>query len=372
MNVAFNLPVRENALYRQEIAAAMQQVLDSGYYLLGQQVHAFEDEFAAFCGVKHCISVANGTDALEIGLRALGVQAGDEVVTVANAGGYSTAACNLIGAVPVYVDVEAGNLLLDLDQIVPALSAQTRCVIVTHLYGQSVDVQRLRSRLDDSGYGHIQILEDCAQAHGALSHGARVGSFGDVACFSFYPTKNLGALGDGGAIVTACADIHAACLQYRQYGWKDKYRAVVAYGRNSRLDELQAAILRVKLKHLPALNDKRRAACTALNQACRDDVDVVTRPCENHVAHLFVVRHPRRDAIRELLQEHGVASGIHYPVPDHQQPYMHQIRHRAMPLKQTMLASKEVFSLPCYAALEAGELEHIAMVFRQYIAGAEL
>jgi len=226
--------------------------------------------------------------------------------------------------------------------------------------------------LDELGYGNVKILEDCAQAHGATVHGQKVGSLGDIACFSFYPTKNLGALGDGGAIVTSNSKSHETCLKLRQYGWQDKYCAVIPYGRNSRLDELQAAILRVKLNYLPELNNRRRSACKFLDRACAAYVDVVTMPSKENVSHLFVVRHSKRDRIRDILAEHGVATDIHYPVLDSRQTYMNQIHFRAMPLNNAIQASREIFSLPCYAAIDDSELAHIDRVFSHYVAGADI
>jgi len=367
MNVLFNLPARENELFRVEIDKAIQDVLDSGYYLLGNHVKAFEQEFAGFCEAANCVSVGNGTDALEIALRSLGVMAGDEVITVANAGGYATTACNIIGAVPVYVDVNRADLLLDIDQVVGAVSPITKCVVATHLYGQAVDVVRLREKLDQAAYSHVKILEDCAQAHGASIGDRPVGSMGDVATFSFYPTKNLGALGDGGAIVTNCAEIAHSCLQLRQYGWQSKYDSAVPFGRNSRLDELQAAILRVKLKHLPELNAKRRSAIEFLYQACKPYVDVVTLPSASSAGHLFVVRHRQRGKIRAELSLHGVASDIHYPLLDMDQGSMQEQPYRVMSMDHSVTASEEIFSLPCYAGIDTAELQYIGRVFDLYI-----
>jgi len=368
MKVLFNLPSRENELFRDEINSVLKNVLDSGYYLLGNHVKSFEDEFAEYCGTKHCVSVGNGTDALEIGLRSLGVSRGDEVITVANAGAYSTTACNLIGAIPVYVDVNASSLLLNLDVVVDAISSKTVCVVVTHLYGQAVNVLALRSLLDESGFKKILILEDCAQAHGATVSGRKVGSMGDVATFSFYPTKNLGALGDGGAIVTQDVSIADRCLQLRQYGWVSKYDCAVPYGRNSRLDEMQAAILRVKLRHLDELNQKRAQASEFLYHACKGYVDVITKPSEGNVSHLFVVRHKNRDAIRSELASKGIATDIHYPILDVDQRSMQSIPFRMGDLKHSKEAARTIFSLPCYAGIERQELEYIGNIFSTSIA----
>ncbi|MDQ6997973.1 MAG: DegT/DnrJ/EryC1/StrS family aminotransferase [Mariprofundus sp.] len=368
MNVLFNLPSRENALFRDEIDKTIKDVLDSGYYLLGAHVKAFEQEFADYCSVKHCVSVGNGTDALEIALRALGVRRGDEVITVANAGCYATTACNLIGAVPVYVDVSESDLLLDMNKVNAAVSPITRCVVATHLYGQAVDVPALRDALDQAGHSDVTILEDCAQAHGAMMHERMVGGLGDVATFSFYPTKNLGALGDGGAIVSNNEQTAQTCMQLRQYGWKGKYESTLPLGRNSRLDELQAAILRVKLRALPTLNARRQQAAAYLQQHCHGIVEVVTHASPAYVGHLFVVRHPQRQLIRDELAHHGIATDIHYPVLDRDQPAMQMQPFRSMGLDRSIAATAEIFSLPCYAGITDGELEHIGKVFDLYIA----
>jgi len=367
INVAFNLPSRENHLMRSEIDRAIGAVLDSGIYLLGNQTLGFEEEFADFCAADHCVTVGNGTDALEIALRALGVAAGDEVITVANAGGYTTTACRLIGAIPVYIDVARSCLLMDLGQIPHALSDKTRCVVATHLYGQTVDVPYLREVLNRAGYENVAILEDCAQAHGSRVANRPVGSLGNIATFSFYPTKNLGALGDGGAVVTSDPELMQRCKALKQYGWSSKYRSDTLYGRNSRMDELQAAILRVKLRHLSDLNRRRHAACEQLMRACPGCIEVVTRPTSGHVTHLFVVRHPRRDEIRDLLRKHGIASDIHYPVLDMEQQSMCNQPFRALEVPVSKAAAMEIFSLPYYAAIEPRELENMQEVLEFHV-----
>ncbi|MAX36313.1 DegT/DnrJ/EryC1/StrS family aminotransferase [Gimesia sp.] len=368
MKILFNQPKRENDAFAQEINLAIEQVIESGIYILGSNVTAFEQEFAQYCQTRHCCAVGNGTDALEIALRALGVGPGDEVITVANAGGYSTTACNLVGAVPVYVDVEPDHLLLDYRSVPAAVSPRTRCVIATHLYGQAVNVRELRATLDAAGYQNIKILEDCAQAHGAMVGGEIVGSLADIATFSFYPTKNLSALGDGGAITTSHDELAERCRCLRQYGWTSKYRSDVPDGRNSRLDELQAAILRVKLRHLNAFNEKRRAICNHLNQTCQGIVDVVTTPAEGNVSHLFVARHPLRDQICQELIENGVATDIHYPVLDLNQNSLSARSFRAVDLPHSQQATQEIFSLPCYTGITDEELDYIRQIFESKIA----
>lgn len=367
INILFNQPKRENDLYAAEIGEAIDRVLQSGIYILGDHVRAFEQEFSEYCQTRHCCAVANGTDALEIALRALQIEPEDEVITVPNAGGYSTTACNLVGAVPVYVDVDPGNLLMNLDQLPAAVSSRTKCVIATHLYGQTVDIRQLRSTLDAAGFEHVAILEDCAQAHGASIHGGRAGSLGDIATFSFYPTKNLGALGDGGAITTSDDELAVTCRCLRQYGWTAKYQSQVSDGRNSRLDELQAAILRVKLKHLDELNARRDSICQQLADLGRAYVKVVTESGDGNVGHLFVVRHPERDQIRETLKQHGIATDIHFPILDPDQQSLSSKTYRAVDLHQARQATGEIFSLPCYAGITDQELDYMRQVFEKHI-----
>ncbi|WP_287963219.1 DegT/DnrJ/EryC1/StrS family aminotransferase [Alcanivorax sp.] len=363
----FNSPGRENAELRKGIDNAISGVLERGCYLGGDEVAAFEREFAEFCGSRHCVAVGNGTDALEIGLRALGVGVGDEVITVANAGGYTTTACALIGAVPVYVDVNPDNLLMDMTQAVQAVSEETRAIVITHLYGQTVDVMKLRRMLDEAGAYHVRILEDCAQAHGATVDGRTVGALGDISTFSFYPTKNLGALGDAGALVTSDDELADRCRRLRQYGWLSKYHSVEPLGRNSRMDEIQAAVLRVKLRRLPVLNWQRIKVAGELERMVSGVVDVMTPPANGSVAHLFVVAHEKRDEIRSLLAKHGIATDIHYPVLDPDQKSMRHILHRTVDLTHARRACGRIFSLPCYAGLDDKELEYIGKVFALHL-----
>lgn len=367
MKIFFNQPKRENDFYSAEINNAIDVVLQSGIYILGENVSAFEQEFSQYCQTRHCCAVANGTDALEIALRSLKIERGDEVITVANAGSYSTTACNILGAIPVYVDVDPNNLLMAIEQLPAVASSRTKCVIATHLYGQTVDIRTLRSTLDSAGFEHVAILEDCAQAHGAMIHGERVGGLGDIATFSFYPTKNLGALGDGGAITTSCDQLAETCRSLRQYGWATKYQSQVPDGRNSRLDELQAAILRVKLKHLDELNAKRISICQQLSDLCSAYVKVVTEPREGNVGHLFVVRHPQRDQICESLRQHGIATDIHFPILDPDQNSLNGKSFRSVSLDHARQATAEIFSLPCYAGILDLELDYMRQIFEKYI-----
>ena len=244
-----------NSAIAEGLHKAAARVIDSGWYAMGPEVAAFEKAFAAYCGVTDAIGVANGTEAIELALRALDINVGDEVITVANAGFYSSTAIRAIGAVPVYVDIQESNLLMDVACAEKAITPKTKAIIITHLFGQLADMQPLCALAKKHG---IALVEDCAQSHGATANGKRAGSFGDIAAFSFFPTKNLGALGDGGAVATSDAALAARVRSLRQYGWTTKYTVADGGARNSRLDEMQAALLSVKLPLLDGWNEKRR------------------------------------------------------------------------------------------------------------------
>jgi dTDP-4-amino-4,6-dideoxygalactose transaminase len=341
----------------EEISAAAQRVIDSGWYVLGREGQAFEKEFAEYCGVGHCVGVANGTDALEIALRALGCGAGDEVVTVANAGMYSSAGIIACGGVPVFADVDAASMTMTVDSLSRAIGPKTKVIVVTHLYGQLADVEALAVVAARSG---VPILEDCAQAHGASRTGRRAGSFGAAGCFSFYPTKNLGALGDGGAIVTQSAALAEKIRSLRQYGWASKYVAVNAGGRNSRLDEIQAAILRVKLPRLDQWNARRRDVIDRYRRSSPSTIVLPDVAGPDTVAHLCVARCSERASLANWLAECRIASEIHYPLPDHQQSALAG-KFRTVPggLPETERLAGEILTLPCFPELEEDEIAHV-------------
>jgi aminotransferase EvaB len=354
MKLLIASPAQQVSANRKLLDSAIKQVLDSGWYILGRAVEAFENAFAAYCGTNYCVSVANGTDALELALRAVNVGAGDEVITVANAGGYTSIACHLVGAVPVYVDVN-NNLTISPQEITNALSPKTKAVVVTHLYGQAADILAVRACLP----AHIALIEDCAQAHGARLHGKTVGTWGDIATFSFYPTKNLGALGDGGAIVTNNQDIADAVRAMRQYGWSEKYKVNTLYGRNSRLDELQAAILTAKLPYLDDWNARRRAVVSAY-QAANPNLDWVNPITESYVAHLCVVRLPNRANVRAKLETQGIQTAIHYPILDCDQSSWRQAPHRVVgKLPISRMATSAILTLPCFPELTESEVNFV-------------
>jgi aminotransferase EvaB len=342
-----------------EIDAAIRRVMHSGHYILGPETEAFESEFAAWLGATGCVGVANGTDALELALRAAGIGPGDKVVTVANTVSATAAAIVATGATPLYVEIEPGTLLLDPGALAVFLDTmrdpKIKAVVPVHLYGQPVDLSRL---MEVTRAHNLVVIEDCAQAHGAAFAGRKVGAWGQLAAFSFYPTKNLGAFGDGGAVVSSDPASLEKVRLWRQYGWRRRYVSDQA-GRNSRLDELQAAILRVRLPRLEAENKARAALAERYGERLGGSSLVLPEcgPHRTHVWHQYVVRHPRRDELKTNLETHGVACGVLYPVPLHRQPAFHRPE---LSLPVTEAACGEVLSLPLHPGLGLADIDTIA------------
>ena len=298
-------------------------MLDSGHFILGEEVDRFESAFARFVGVSHCVGVANGTDALELALRGVGVGPGDGVVTVSHTAVATVMAILRIGAVPIMVDIEAGCYTMDPGRLEHALRTvpeglRAKAVVPVHLYGAMADMPSILSIARESG---LKVVEDCAQAHGARLAGRSAGSFGDASAFSFYPTKNLGALGDGGAVATNDAGTADAIRRLRQYGWRERFVSDEP-GVNSRLDELQAAILSVGLRHLRADNERRRSIASRYSAALSGAPVLLPheQPEVWHVFHQYVIEAAERDALRDECARVGVGTAIHYPVPVHEQP----------------------------------------------------
>lgn len=338
------------------------RVLNGNRIVLGPEVEQFEAEFAKYCECDHAIGVANGTDALELCLRAGGIGHGDRVAIVANAGGYSTTAVLSAGAEPVYVDVHPQTMCMDPVALEACLArTPVRAIIVTHLYGLAADMPALLKIARSHG---APIIEDCAQAHGARVNGQPVGSLADLAAFSFYPTKNLGALGDGGAVTTRDAGLAATVRQLRQYGWSSRYHCVRPGGRNSRLDEMQAAFLRHCLRRLDDWNNRRRAiGVKYLELLAGLPLRLPPRGDESHVFHLFVIRTPDRDSLRKSLSESGIGSDVHYPVPDHWQPAS-AVRPS---LPMTEECCQTVLTLPCFPEMTDAEVTKVAEAVRRAV-----
>lgn len=336
-----------------EIAAAINRVLDSGWYILGPEVEAFEREFSVYQGGGATVGVANGTEALELALRAAGVRPGETVATVANTVTATATAIVEIGARPLFVEIDPATMTLSPDALGAAMARErVRAVVPVHLYGQPAD---LRSIVDLAKRHGAAVIEDCAQAHGASIEGRRVGTWGDYAAFSFYPTKNLGALGDGGAVFSADPDRAAAVRALRQYGWNERYVAERP-GRNSRLDELQAAILRVKLPHLDRENEKRRAHAAHYRAGLQEAGFILPADAPGAVYHQFVVRTPRRDNLRRHLADQEIHAAVLYPVPVHRQP---AFARPELALPATERACAAVLSLPVHPGLHDADVERV-------------
>jgi len=340
-----------------EIRAAIESVLASGHYILGPEVEGFEMEFSAYQDGGYTIGVANGTEALELALRAAGVMPGDFVATVANTVTATASAIQQIGAVPVFVEIDPATMTMSPVALAAVLARETaiKAIVPVHLYGQPTDMVSLLKVAERHG---VKIVEDCAQAHGAAQAGRKVGTFGDLAAFSFYPTKNLGALGDGGAVFTRDEKLATQVRLLRQYGWRERYISEVP-GRNSRLDEIQAAILRVKLRYLDSENAVRRSL--AGRYLARLDGTALRLPVTGagttHAFHQFAVRTPRREALRSGLLEREISCGVLYPVPVHRQP---AFADPALVLPETERACAEVLCLPCHPALTLADIDRVS------------
>jgi dTDP-4-amino-4,6-dideoxygalactose transaminase len=341
-----------------EISTAVTRVLTRGWFILGPELEAFEQEFAAWCGAAHAIGVANGTDALELALRAAGVPPGSEVASVANAGMYATTAILQAGAVPLYVDVDPVTMNMDPACLRAALSPATAAIIVTHIYGRMAAIRELAAIATER---RIPLIEDCAHAPGSVSDGRKAGTWGLFGCFSFYPTKNLGAIGDAGAVISSDPAAAAAVRALRQYGWSAKYHSTLPGGRNSRLDEVQAAVLRTKLPYLDGWNARRREIAAAYDRALAGASLVLPQVSgDDFISHLYVVRSAARERIRAALAAVEIGSDVHYPVPDHLQESMNGVPWRRTPLPVTEQAAHQVLTLPCFPELTAEEIAEIA------------
>lgn len=335
-----------------EVVEAVNRVVRSGRYLLGEETSAFESELADYLGAGHVVGVASGTDALELACLALGGGPGQEIIAAANAGGYGTVAARRCGMSINFADVDDRDLVMTPRTVEAALTPRTTMVIVTHLYGKMAPVSAICELCHANS---VLVIEDVAQAAGALSGGQYAGSVGDAAAFSFYPTKNLGAFGDGGAVVTSDDDIASRARRLRQYGWDGKYAIKEAGGKNSRLDEIQAAVLRVRLPRLDDLNRRRREIARQYADALlATSVTMAQSGNEDYVAHLAVIRTTHRVAFAQALSARGVGTDTHYPIPDHRQEVIGEPR---VKLPVTEAASGQVLSIPCFPELLPEEVE---------------
>jgi dTDP-4-amino-4,6-dideoxygalactose transaminase len=355
--------------HKEEIDAAALRALGSGWYILGKEGEAFEREYAAWQGQKRAVGCANGTDALALTLRGMGIGPGSTVVTVSHTAVATVAAIEMTGATPLLVDIDPDTFTMDAEELVAVLDdpppglPPIRAIIPVHLYGQACDLDPMLAACKAHG---VQVIEDCSQAHGATLTGRKVGTMGDAACFSLYPTKNLGALGDGGVLTTDDEALADRIGAIRQYGWKERYISD-GVGVNSRLDEIQAAILRVKLNYLDAGNARRQAIAAAYDEALSGTryAAPARREGSGHVFHQYVLRVPERAALMARLRAEGVATAIHYPSPVHLQPaYRGRTPLGPAGCAETARAAAEVMSLPMFPELTDAQVGHVCTVLR--------
>ncbi len=364
MQVPFGDLTRHYLAIKSEIDAAVNRVLASGWFVLGSELRAFEEAFATYIGVRHAIGVGSGTEAIHLALVASGVQPGDEVITVPNTAVPTLSAISFAGATPVLVDVDPDSFCIDPDLIEQKISARTRAIIPVHLYGNCC---RMDEVMAVAGRHNLAVIEDACQAHGAVYRGKRTGTFGAYGCFSFYPSKNLGAFGDGGMVVTDDDQRAEQIVLLRNYGQLERYYHEIK-GFNSRLDEMQAAILSAQLPHLESWNRRRREIAALYSNAISHPAVRLPRQQEGsgHVFHLYVVRCQARDALRRHLADHGIGTQIHYPVPCHLQ---NAYKDPGMPAGSYPVAEQcaaEVLSLPIYPELGDEEVRYVAETINQF------
>ena len=349
--------------YESEIEAAVLSVMRGNRFILGQEVDQLEQEFASYIGTAQAIGVANGTDAIELALRALDIGAGDEVITVSHTAVATVAAIESAGATPVLVDVEVQFCTLNPLQLEEVITSKTKAIVAVHLYGQAADLEAIQVFCQLNG---LYLIEDCAQAHGAKYKGKRLGSIGDVGCFSCYPTKNLGAIGDAGLITTNNVNVAKKIRMLREYGWSNRVSQYA--GRNSRLDEIQASILRVKLKYLDSDNEKRRQLATCYNEHLAN-LSIKLPEIRSEVLpvfHLYVIQVTKQQKLIEYLLNNGIQAGIHYPVPVHLQPAYRGCISVANDMHATEALAKKIVSLPMYPELSINQVQKITTVIKSF------
>jgi len=345
--------------------AAISRVLSSGHYILGKEVEGFEKSWAAFCGTKHCIGVANGMEAIELALRALGIGNGDEVITTPMTAIATVLAILHAGATPVLADIDPQTALLDRESVARVLTKQTKALLPVHLYGRLPDMDAWSAFCKDAG---IHLVEDCAQAHGARFSGKSAGAFGEVSAFSFYPTKNLGAKGDAGAVLTNSSEIAERVRSLRNLGGTSRYAHREA-GLNSRLDELQAAILSERLLFLAAFNSRRQAIAHSYQSGITNPaIEHLAAPKNpaSHVYHLFVIRTAERDRLAEFLKSRDIETLIHYPVPAHRQECCRNIRYDSNGLPNAEAHAKSCLSLPCHPQLTDEQVRTVVSTVNEF------
>lgn len=371
MNIPLVDLTAQYSAIKREIDDAIAGVIANTSFVGGPPVAAFEQEFAGFCGADHCVGVGNGTDALFITLKAMGIGAGDEVITAANSFIASSEAITATGARVVFADIDASTFTISPDSIRQRITDRTKALLPVHLYGHPADMDAIRAIAREHG---LKVVEDAAQAHGALYRGEPVGTLGDAACFSFYPGKNLGAYGDAGAIVTNDADLAARARLFANHGRKTKYDHSIE-GVNSRLDGLQAAILSVKLRHLPEWSEARRRVAGWYTDRLADSGMQLPRPASDVVPvyHLYVLRVPAgiRDEVLDRLKADGVGAGVHYPIALPNLEAYRYLGHTEADFPEATRASREVLSLPIYPEITAAQVDFVAERVREIVGGVD-
>jgi dTDP-4-amino-4,6-dideoxygalactose transaminase len=367
------LPADPKANYlahKEEIDQAIRVALDRGWYILGNEVSLFEKEFASYIGVPHAVGVGSGTDAIQLALRVLGIGPGDAVLTVSHTSVATVAAIELAGATPVFVDIDPVTYTMDVRALETAIadprSSRLKAIIPVHLYGNPANMPAIAEIAEKHG---LYLIEDCAQAHGAMIAGRKAGSWGHMGAFSFYPTKNLGALGDGGALVCSDETLAAKAGLIRQYGWRERYISEMA-GMNTRLDELQAAVLRVKLRHLDAENGRRQEIAKAYDAALETSGSTLPRSAADatHVYHQYTILTPRRDELASFLKSEGINAAILYPSPVHLQPaYRGRVNAPAGGLPVSERVCRELLCLPMHPQLGEAQVRRIIDQVRRWI-----
>ncbi|RJR41825.1 MAG: DegT/DnrJ/EryC1/StrS family aminotransferase [Desulfobacteraceae bacterium] len=354
-----------------EIDQAVKRVLESGWYILGDEISSFEREFAGFLGAKFVVGVANGTEAICLALKACGIKAGDKVITVSHTAVATVAAIEMIGAVPVLAEIDPGTYTMDPSSLRPLITEDTRAIVPVHLYGHPADLGPILKMAEENG---LFVIEDCAQSNGAAIHDRKTGTWGHAAAFSFYPTKNLGCLGDGGAVATGDPQIYQRLIAARQYGW-DRERISRTEGLNSRLDEIQAAILRIKLRRLDENNRKRAQIAERYSESLRTlPISLPTTVSgRSHVYHQYVIRfsgRSLRDRLIESLKADSIQSAVHYPVPVHLQPFFSD-RFGAVALRITEEVCETILSLPMFPELTPSEIDRVCARIHQFFKEAQ-
>ncbi|MCD4666589.1 DegT/DnrJ/EryC1/StrS family aminotransferase [archaeon] len=346
---------RQYLKFKEEFDKSIHDVLDSSWFILGNKVKEFEKNFAKYVGVKYAIGVANGTEALQLGLFALDVKRGDEVITVSNTTTPTVIAISNVGAKPVFVDINEESYNIDINKIEEKITNKTKAIMPVHIYGQSADLDPIKKIARKYG---LKIIEDCAQAHGTLYKGKKIGSIGDLGAFSFYPSKNLGAYGDAGLITTNNRQLAKKIFMLRNYGKRNRYESYII-GFNSRLDEIQASLLNTKLKYLNTWNVVRRKIAKEYDKNLKNVITPKEMFYGKHIYHLYVIRSKKRDKLRNYLKKNGVGSQIHYPVPVHLQPCYDYLNIKKGSLPITEKFCNEILSIPLYPELTKEEVEKV-------------